>query len=56
MTPKRMMQFGMVFLIGALLSLHYMPESMDGLKGLLMGLSIGCNLVSVRLKCSAAKQ
>jgi hypothetical protein len=51
MTYKGMLRIGMLLLIAALLSLHYLPESMDGLKGLLMGLSIGCNLVSARLKC-----
>ena len=51
MNHKRMMMFGMAFLVVAMLSTRFLPESMDGVKGLLMGLSIGCNLVSVRLKC-----
>ena len=50
MTHKRMMMFGMSFLIAALLSLRLLPESLDGVKGLLMGVSIGCNLVSVWMK------
>ncbi|HEY4640845.1 MAG TPA: hypothetical protein VII75_05835 [Thermoanaerobaculia bacterium] len=50
MTPKRMMMFGMSFLIAAMLSMRFLPESLDGLKGLLMGVSIGCNLMSVVLK------
>jgi len=45
-----MMMFGMSFLIAAMLSMRFLPESLDGLKGLLMGVSIGCNLMSVVLK------
>ena len=53
MNHKKMMMFGMSFLVVALLSNQFLPESLDGVKGLFMGLSIGCNLVSVRLKCLA---
>ena len=53
MNHKKMMMFGMSFLVVALLSNRFLPESLDGVKGLFMGLSIGCNLLSARLKCLA---
>ena len=57
MKYKRMMFIGMLFLVIAMLSqrflhpVHGISEDMlDVVKGMFFGVSIGCNLVSVRLR------
>jgi len=63
MDHKRAMFFGMTFLVVAMLAQRFMHPTAaigegatDAMKGLLLGLSIGFNLLSVRKKCVEAKQ
>ncbi len=63
MDHKRTMFFGMTFLVVAMLAQRFMHPTAaigegatDAMKGLLFGLSIGFNLLSVRRKCVEAKQ
>jgi hypothetical protein len=63
MDYKRTMFFGMTFLVIAMLAQRFMHPTAaigegatDAMKGLLFGLSIGFNLLSVRKKCIEAKQ
>ena len=53
MNYKRMMFFGMLFLVFAMLAQRV--DAPDGLKGMLFGVSIGCNLLSARMKCKAMR-
>jgi hypothetical protein len=63
MDHKRLMYFGMTFLLIALLSQRFMhptaafgEDATDAMKGLLFGMSIAFNLMAVRKKCVEAKQ
>ena len=58
MNHQRMMFFGMLFLVIAMLSQRFLhpghglsEDMLDSVKGMFFGVSIGCNLVSARLKC-----
>jgi hypothetical protein len=55
--PRTMMRIGMVFLVLALLWPRFIPvtanlgpDAIDGLRGLLFGLAIGSNLLSLGLQ------
>jgi len=63
MDHKKTMFFGMTFLVVAMLAQRFMhptaamgEDVTDAMKGVLFGLSIGFNLLSVRRKCVEAKQ
>jgi len=63
MDHKRAMQFGMTFLIVAMLAQYFMhptaaigESATDAMKGLLFGLAIGFNLLSVRKKYAETKR
>jgi hypothetical protein len=54
--PKQLMMMGMAFLLPALLWPRFVPltgnlgsDAIDGIRGVLIGLSIGLNLLSVLL-------